>query len=240
MDFKTFQRGYWDFYIELEERMIGSKKYVAFDEDNLNAFSSNYLMLFQSVCSEIDVVGKEIAAYFNSDFENCNGTKPINRWWFEIQNRLSSLNREVVFSGSIHVTPWVGFRVVRVESTRLVNGKEINVVNFNLEKGNHTPEWWTAYNKVKHERLKKADGVTNYKKANLRNLVNAFAALYLLEFDFMKEIGTLEQRIMCEPSVLFGMGDLDRHTISRFYTPSDIISDTDEIQSLVGLRGKVH
>ena len=82
--------------------------------------------------------------------------------------------------------------------------------------------------------------IFGYKKANLRNLIKAFAALYLLEFDFMKEIGTLEQRIMCEPSTLFGMGDLDRHTISRFYTPSDIISDTDKIQSLVGLRGKVH
>ena len=240
MDFKTFQRGYWDFYIELEERMSGSKKYVAFDADNLNAFSSNYLMLFQSVCSEIDVVGKEIATYFNPVFEKEKGTKPINRWWFEIQDCLHNLNREIVFSGSIHITPWEGFRVVRVESTRFVNEKEINVVNFNLEKDNHTPEWWTAYNKVKHKRLKEEDGGINYKKANLRNLVNAFAALYMLEFDFMKEIGTFEQRIMCEPSVLFGMGDLDRHIISRFYTPSDITDETDEIQSLVGLRGKVH
>ena len=57
----------------------------------------------------------------------------------------------------------------------------------------------------------------NYKKANLDNLTNAFAALYLLEFEFMKKIGNLEERVSCGRSTLFGMGDLESNYISSLF-----------------------
>lgn len=41
----------------------------------------------------------------------------------------------------------------------------------------------TPYNKVKHKR------VHNYRKANLKNVVNALAGLYILENYFVKYIG---------------------------------------------------
>lgn len=172
-------------------------------------------MLMQAVCSEIDVVGKEIAGYYLSTFEQEEGNKPINRWWYEIQDKLPNLNREVSFSDSFIVHPWENYRVVKVVSQRNNNGNVINVTNYNLQpKANgvsySTPKWWNAYNKVKHKRVQTdADGL-NYNKANLQNLSNAFAALYLLEFEFMKDIGTLEDRIHCGQSILFGDGDLEK------------------------------
>ena len=111
--------------------------------------------------------------------------------------------------------PWDKLRVVKVVSQRNNNGKQIEVINYNLRPKTEgtvhaTPTWWNAYNKVKHKRLKSDEDGVNYKKANLQNLSNAFAALYLMEFEFMKLIGTVQDRTKCNQSILFGMGDLEQ------------------------------
>lgn len=79
--FKNFQRSHWNYYLELEERMEATKKYVEFDLYNSKSYSSTYLMLMQAVCSESDVVGKEIASHLATDFQKDKGNKTINRWW---------------------------------------------------------------------------------------------------------------------------------------------------------------
>ena len=60
-EFNIFAKSYWSYYLELEEQIVLSKKYVEFDETNHKTFSSNYLLLIQAICSEIDVVGKALA-----------------------------------------------------------------------------------------------------------------------------------------------------------------------------------
>lgn len=47
----------------------------------------------------------------------------------------------------------------------------------------NSPFWWTPYNNVKHNRL------MNYKSANLENVINSLAGLYILELYFVKYIG---------------------------------------------------
>lgn len=46
---------------------------------------------------------------------------------------------------------------------------------------NRTPIWWSDHNKVKHERN------INFKKANLKNALNAMAGLYVLLLHFYKD-----------------------------------------------------
>lgn len=46
-----------------------------------------------------------------------------------------------------------------------------------------SPDWWKPYNDVKHKRI------DNYKNANLKNVLNALAGLYILCNYFVKEIG---------------------------------------------------
>lgn len=213
MDLLSFSKSYWDYYLELENRMKETRRYIEYDEYNFKAYSSNYLMLFQSVCSEIDVVGKEIAAYFNPDFDSETGNKPINRWWFEIQDNLPDVIREIVFADSYSLFPWEKYRVKKVVSTQIRGGKDVTITNYNLQDKTDgitfaTPTWWNAYNKVKHKRLQIEGDELNYKKANQKNLASAFAALYLLEFEFMKKIGTVRERAKFEQSELFGLGDL--------------------------------
>ena len=214
MDISSFTKSYWNYYLELEKRMEETRRYIEYDENNFKTFSSYYLMLFQIVCSEIDVVGKEIAAYFDPDFENEDSNKSINRWWFEIQDNLPDVNREIVFSEVYSLRPWEKYRVKKSVSKQVRNDKEILRTNYNLQSKTDgityaTPKWWNAYNKVKHKRLKVEDNEINYKKANLLNLSNAFAALYLLEFEFIKKIGNQLDRAKCGRSELFGMGDLE-------------------------------
>lgn len=216
-----FATGYWKYYLQLEKRMEETQQFVEYDEANFKSFSSTYLMLLQTVCSEIDVVGKEIAGHFNSAFiSEKDNKKTINRWWYEIQDQIPDINRSVEFAEKIVVRPWDKFRTAKSITYR--NSGTIEVVNYNLQKKTDgiaysTPKWWNAYNKVKHQRLASdVDGV-NYKKANLQNLVNAFAALFLLEFEFMKKIGTVKERIRYDGSILFGMGDLQSHFVDSLF-----------------------
>lgn len=52
------------------------------------------------------------------------------------------------------------------------------------------PAWWKAYTDIKHARAVLGDdGKPNYIKANLKNVSNAFAALYVLEKNAMNELG---------------------------------------------------
>lgn len=146
-------------------------------------------MLMQTVCSEIDVVEKEIANHCCLTFDSEKGDKLINRWWYEIQNKLVNTTRSVKLANTFEVNPWENYRVFKAVSKRNSNGKDTNVTNYNFQPKTNgttytTPKWWNAYNKVKHKRVQPDSDGLNYKKANLRNLFNALATLYLLEFEF--------------------------------------------------------
>ena len=67
--FQFFEKNYWEYYLELEEQFISTKRYVAFDAANYKSYSLEYLKLLEAVCSEIDIVGKEIAHQIDSSFK---------------------------------------------------------------------------------------------------------------------------------------------------------------------------
>ena len=74
----------------------------------------------------------------------------------------------------------------------------------------HPLVWWSNYNHVKHERL------LYYKQANLRNVLNALAALYIFEQYFVKLIGERdgERDVPDDVSKLFEMMDYTtKHTV---------------------------
>lgn len=175
--FKNFQRSYWNYYLELEERMEATKKYVEFDLYNSKSYSSTYLMLMQAVCSEIDVVGKEIASHLSTDFQKDKGNKSINRWWYEIQDTMPDVFRSISFADSINRNPWDKYRVVKVESQRAgKNGNLRDVTNYNLQSNGDgityaTPKWWNSYNKVKHtDRIGITRDVEMMNEEQIRNI----------------------------------------------------------------------
>lgn len=198
--FNIFEKSYWQYYRELESELISTKKYVSFDIVNKNTFSVEYLKLLQSVCSEIDVVGKAIANELNEKFDPTQKNNTIQKWWLIIQEWFNKEcgNPEVLFFDSFKLEPWKGYSVEEFENTK--GAKRIKLKN-----GCKTPFWWTAYNKVKHNRTS-IDSDTespNYVKANLWNVSNAYAALYLLEKTFLVYSGTSREIDALDTSLLF-------------------------------------
>lgn len=175
----VFVRSYWDYYLELEEQFSQTKKYVAFDIYNKNVYSVEYLKLMQAVCSEIDAVAKEIASALDPSFIVDSSTN-IQKWGFVLQDKLPRiLTSEVVFNHDIRVIPWKNWMYERYRDKN-------NALRYKLKGNTKTPSWWLAYTDVKHQRTRiDNNGHANYTKANLINLIHCFAALYILESEYL-------------------------------------------------------
>lgn len=174
-----FIKSYWNYYIELEDQLLATKKYVDFDESNYKTFSVEYLKLLQATCSEIDVVGKIIAEYYDNSFKKVDN-KNIQKWGMLVHNAFPEIESTAVsFLKDKEIIPWKNweYEICYDKKHRL---------RYRLKAGKDTPAWWTAYNKVKHERTSPyKEGKTNYSRANLENLILAMAALYIIEMKFI-------------------------------------------------------
>lgn len=190
--FETNIRNYWNYYLELEYEFIQTKRFVDFSSKNYATFSIEFLKLFQAICSEIDVVGKYLASIINKNFirKDC---KSIRQWWNVIQDELqinlepkhyfnpskslSNIKTIKVVNNSMNevYSPWAGFEVEEFKDSR-------NRTRIHTKEKCSTPKWWSDYNAVKHHRTEQLKpNETNYEKANLKNVCESIAALYLLE-----------------------------------------------------------
>lgn len=80
-------------------------------------------MLFQTICSEIDVVGKAYAGICEPSFKADKRTG-LNEWWFYVtKNNPKLVEESIVFRNKIKLQPWKNYRIpdrrktVREEST---------------------------------------------------------------------------------------------------------------------------
>lgn len=84
MNVNVFVKSYWNYYLELEDQFIATKKFVEFDVSNFTTYSVEYLKLFQAVCSEIDVVAKILAEEYDAAFKKLEN-KNIQKWGYNLQ-----------------------------------------------------------------------------------------------------------------------------------------------------------
>lgn len=167
-----FVKNYWNYYIELEKQLSDIRRYVDFSNKNNNVFSIEFLKLLQAVCSEIDVLAKFIDKYVYPEF-NGGG---IAKWGYFLKQIFPDISSQIViFNDDYEVQPWAKWDLEK-------NTKNKKNCTYRLKNNCKHPIWWTAYNKAKHERTSLYDKTnTNYTRANLRNVVSAFAALFILE-----------------------------------------------------------
>ena len=180
---KQYIKSYWVYYTELEKQMLETRRYVDFSEDNFQTYSVEYLKLYQAVCSEIDVFAKTLATELDPDFDSDKSN--ITKWWFVIQDWYEKQEiKAVSFCKEFELNPWENYKTEWV-----IGKKKQRYCRIVKEDNIKTPEWWDAYTDVKHKRtVLDSKGILNYKKANLKNLSSAFAALYILERCFFNEI----------------------------------------------------
>lgn len=200
-DTKQFVRSYWDYFLELEDQFLETKRFVAFSPANSQAYSIEYLKLFQAVCSEIDVVGKEIAVDINPNFEISKKTT-IKNWGYEVQQGLPTLkNTAVRFNDEISVQPFRNWEYERNYFTDK-DGKKKSTLR--IKNNKNAIAWWSAYNDIKHRRIGLVEGTENFQKANQKNLILAFAGLFALEALFLSSLPAA-QNIDKDQSKLFSL-----------------------------------
>ena len=196
MNINDFVTNYWNYYVELEHKFINTQNYVTFHKRNYGTFSNEFVELLQIICSEIDVVGKIIAKECNSSFV-INKKTNINKWGYEIQKVFPTIqNAKVIFRSEYELTPWRNWFYTINRKKRIVLDESKNA---------KSPYWWKAYNKVKHERTSiGACNLPNYMQANLKNVVSALSALYILEIN-MLDYYSKTKKVDYESSRLFKM-----------------------------------
>ena len=52
--FQEIEHSYWRYYIELEQEMLQTRRFVDFGKENFKSYSLEFLKLYQAVCGEID------------------------------------------------------------------------------------------------------------------------------------------------------------------------------------------
>jgi len=70
---------HWPYYLSLESDVDKLSRYIEFTEDNYSTYSVELVRIFLSICSEVDVVMKELCAITspNSSASNIGAYKKI-------------------------------------------------------------------------------------------------------------------------------------------------------------------
>lgn len=195
MERSEFCKLYWNYYMGLEADFVSTERFVSFDLGTNNLYGQNedevekgnsmtysieYVRQIQAICSEIDVLLKEICKTINED-ERAENMKEY-----------SSMVLSDIFWRKITCQK-IDFRRTELQPFK----------NWKSGEDYQAPEWWLGYNAVKHNRIE------NYKRANLKNVVNALAGLFILENYFVKKIteGTEENDVPDDMSQIFKMKD---------------------------------
>ena len=159
-----FLKIYWQQYMILEKRMINLSDYVAIHPKNSATFSNQFISMYLTICSEIDSVAEEFCKNLNIDEKSRFG---INNKINHILNKYDKLKNWRVDTKFPHY--------------------RINIVPFAKFNDNKSSDWWQTYNNIKHKRTEKIGEQYNYELANLKNVLNALAALYLLLYKMREE-----------------------------------------------------
>lgn len=172
-----FYNDFWKQYIALEKLFLETEKYVTISKDNAKAYSIQYNIILQAICSEVDVVIKRLCYEYDSLAEVDNMWKYVelillhDPKFKDVKVKLDLYNMEF--------EPWQNIEFKQIKDrTKLI-----------------VPYWWDGYLKVKHNRLifyKTGNefkiSERNIKQANQNNVLGALAGLYVLEIRCLEKM----------------------------------------------------
>jgi len=147
---------HWNYLLALEHDLERLSRYVEFDSKNFECFSLEIPRVLLASAAEADVVCKQVCRKVDSKSSADN----INEYRREITASFPAIPEfEVLIPRfGLALRPWDEW-----------------------SKSNGVPFWWTAYNKIKHERD------AEYQRANLKNALNAVAGLFIMVLYLYRE-----------------------------------------------------
>lgn len=164
---------YWSVYKNLERETIDLSRQIHFDENQLSVYSIKIVELLIRCSVEIESIAKDL--YFQY-----GGTNPTDN---------EGISRDLYFDTDcleyLENTWSLGEKVVLVTATSFYFEKDENIeltpMNKANKRGSSGCDWKKAYQAVKHNRS------MNLSKGNVKNLIRAMAALYLLNIYYRNE-----------------------------------------------------
>ncbi|MET3210667.1 UNVERIFIED_CONTAM: hypothetical protein ABIC26_003628 [Paenibacillus sp. PvR008] len=164
---------FWPIYKKLESEFIELSYYISIDKKQLKTYSIKIADLILRSVSECENIAKEICKKEKIKFRDKKGK--IKEWvsfheyivqldqLYDLKNKHVSCDFENIRKGTFDFkhTPFMKEKVK-------IRGQEKEIW-----------KWYNSYNLIKHDRVK------NFKEANMENLINGLAALFLLNIYYM-------------------------------------------------------
>ena len=147
-------RLHWNYFLALEKDVGILSRYVEFERNNFATYSIEMAHLLLSISSEVDVVSKALCSEIDHSAK-AGGIKDYRKL---IPQKYPEIRDEPVFLPRYNLSfkPWHSWHDDKI------------------------PEWWHAYNKVKHQRGE------YFSKANLQNVINSISGLFVVIFYLRK------------------------------------------------------
>lgn len=138
---------HWNYFLSIEEDLYRLQRYVDFSSDNDSTYSLEIARILMAASAEVDVVLKQLCIAIDEHSTAGN----INQYHDLITSYFTDFKdfKVIIPTQGLELTPWESWQ------------KSV------------PPEWWTANNKVKHQRHEQ------FKQASLKNCLNAVAGLYI-------------------------------------------------------------
>lgn len=159
---------YWPVYLNLEKEFLHLAESIHIDDSQINVYSVRIAELLIRTVVEFESLAKSLY------FSNGGAKADDNDLYFDTDCMAYLVNI------------WdIDKKVVMVSSPVLFFEKEENIILTPLHKtnkrGTSSADWCKAYQAVKHNRVK------DLQKGNIKNLIRALAALYILNLYYRDE-----------------------------------------------------
>jgi hypothetical protein len=147
---------HWNYLLAIERDLDEISRFIEFDEKNFDCFSIEIARLLLASAAEVDVVCKQICKGINIKSK----ADKIYKYRTEILAAFPGIPQfQIVLPRfGLTLTPWDEW-----------------------SKPNDVPLWWTAYNKIKHNRDSK------YHRATLKNALNSVGGLFIMVLYLYKD-----------------------------------------------------
>lgn len=157
---KEFLNIFWKQYQIIEKDVRISSEYVDIHKSNFSTFSSRYINMFLNICSNIDSLIEIYCKIVEEDGY---------RKRYSIHDRLTPVLKK--------------FPDIRLDAVRTIDTFEDIVLKpFSKFDDSNIADWWSDYNLVKHARSDRDEktGKYNFQRANLKNVLTALAAYFII------------------------------------------------------------
>lgn len=167
---------FWPIYKKLEQEFKDLSYYIAINKKQLKTYSIKIADLILRTVSECENISSTICKRENIKFKDKKGDIRKTVYFNEYIERLNTIfkleqkNVSVKYINIDNNTFDSKLTPFQKEILK-VNGKEKSIL-----------PWYNAYNKIKHDRVK------NFKQANLENLINSLAALFMLNIYLKNQV----------------------------------------------------